>query len=204
MHLYEKFVLPTLLDAACGMASISAQREKVVPLCSGVVLEVGVGGGLNFPLYNPKQIDRLFALEPATEMIRMARARAEDLPFSVVFLKQGAEKISLSDNSIDTVLCTYTLCTIPRPDEAIKEIRRVLRPSGTFVFCEHGLSEDEQVAHWQHRINGCWRYLVGGCNLNRNIPALIRNGGFQIEHLEKGYLPSTPKFVGYNYWGVAV
>ncbi|MAE02954.1 class I SAM-dependent methyltransferase [Porticoccaceae bacterium] len=204
MSFYDKYILPHFLNCACGTKPIQYQREKVVPLATGLVLEIGIGSGLNIPYYNTAKVTRVLGLDPSEELNRMARKVAEEKGLAVEFILGGAEAIALPDNHVDTVLVTYTMCTIPQVAEANKEINRVLKPKGKLIFCEHGLAPDANIAKWQNRIDPYWGKIAGGCHLNRNIPALISAAGFKIESMEQMYLPSTPKFAGYNYWGTAV
>ena len=179
------------------------QREKVLPLCSGVVLEVGAGSGLNFSMYDPNKVSMVYALEPDPEMLKQARTQAQKVELSFSFLEAGAEQIPLEDNMIDTVLLTFTLCTIPKPDLALKEMRRVLKNSGKLIFCEHGIAPDKKVQQKQNILNLFWPYLSGGCNLNRDIPKLIEENGFKFENVETMYLPGTAHWAGFNFWGSA-
>lgn len=204
MSFYDKYILPHFLNCACGTKPIQYQREKVVPLATGLVLEIGIGSGLNIPFYNIAKVTRVLGLDPSEELNRMARKVAEEKGLAVEFILGGAEAIALPDNHVDTVLVTYTMCTIPQVAEANKEINRVLKPKGKLIFCEHGLAPDANVSKWQNRIDPYWGKIAGGCHLNRNIPALISAAGFKIESMEQMYLPGTPKFAGYNYWGTAV
>lgn len=204
MSFYDKYILPHFLNCACGTKPIQYQREKVVPLATGLVLEIGIGSGLNIPYYNTAKVTRVLGLDPSEELNRMARKVADEKGLAVEFILGGAEAIALPDNHVDTVLVTYTMCTIPQVAEANKEINRVLKPKGKLIFCEHGLAPDANIAKWQNRIDPYWGKIAGGCHLNRNIPALISAAGFTIESMEQMYLPSTPKFAGYNYWGTAV
>ena len=204
MSFYDKYILPHFLNCACGTKPIQYQREKVVPLATGLVLEIGIGSGLNIPFYNTNKVTQVLGLDPSEELNRMARKVAEEKGLAVEFILGGAEAIALPDNHVDTVLVTYTMCTIPQVAEANKEINRVLKPKGKLIFCEHGLAPDANVSKWQNRIDPYWGKIAGGCHLNRNIPALISAAGFKIESMEQMYLPSTPKFAGYNYWGTAV
>lgn len=204
MSFYDKYILPHFLNCACGTKPIQYQREKVVPLATGLVLEIGIGSGLNIPYYNTAKVTRVLGLDPSEELNRMARKVADEKGLAVEFILGGAEAIALPDNHVDTVLVTYTMCTIPQVAEANKEINRVLKPKGKLIFCEHGLAPDANIAKWQNRIDPYWGKIAGGCHLNRNIPALISAAGFKIESMEQMYLPSTPKFAGYNYWGTAV
>ena len=204
MSFYDKYILPHFLNCACGTKPIQYQREKVVPLATGLVLEIGIGSGLNIPYYNTAKVTRVLGLDPSEELNRMARKVAEEKGLAVEFILGGAEAIALPDNHVDTVLVTYTMCTIPQVAEANKEINRVLKPNGKLIFCEHGLAPDANVSKWQNRIDPYWGKIAGGCHLNRNIPALISAAGFKIESMDQMYLPGTPKFAGYNYWGTAV
>ena len=203
MSFYDKYILPSFLNCACGSKPIKCQRGKVVPMAEGVVLEVGIGSGLNIPYYDSTKVSSIIGLDPSAELNNMAKKVAADEGFEVDFILSGAESIPLPDNHVDTVLITYTLCTIPDALSANKEMRRVLKPGGKMIFCEHGLAPDAGVAKWQARIDPYWGKIAGGCHLNRNIPQLIQDAGFTIQSMEQMYLPSTPKFAGYNYWGVA-
>ena len=201
--LYEKMVLPKLCDKCCGTKPINYQRKKVVPLAKGVVLEVGIGSGLNIPFYNKNNIEQIIGLDPSEELNVLAKRVADDNGIQIDFLINGAEDIDLSDNSVDTILITYTLCTIPNLNKSMSEMKRVLKPGGKFIFCEHGIAPDINIIKWQRRINPIWGIFFGGCNINRNIPKIISESGFNISNLNQMYLPSTPKIVGYNYWGEA-
>ena len=203
MGFYNKYILPKIINAGCGTKPIRKQREKVLPLCKGIVLEIGCGSGLNFSFYEENNIDKLYALEPDKEMLRQAESVVKEVNFLITFLETGAEKIPLEDDSIDTALLTYTLCTIPDPLAALLEIRRVLKKGGKLVFCEHGMAPENNVKKMQNFINSFWPIFVGGCNLNRDIPSLIKDAGFLVDNLETMYLPKTPKWFGYNYWGSA-
>ena len=204
MSLYDKYVLPKFLNCACGSNPVSRQRQKVVPLVEGKVLEVGVGSGLNLPFYDKSKIDELWGLDPSEELSDMARKVADRENIVVNFISSGAEEIPLPDSYFDSVLITYTMCTIPEVARANKEIKRVLKRGGKLIFCEHGEAPDENIRKWQKRINPFWGKLAGGCNINRKIPSLIQNAGFEIVELEEMYLPKPPKIAGYNYWGYAV
>jgi len=204
MGLYDKYILPHFLNCACGSKPIKYQREKVVPMAEGLVLEVGIGSGLNIPYYDAAKVDKILGLDPSEELNRMALKVAEDKGIPVEFILSGAEAMPLPDNHVDTVLVTFTICTIPEVAAANKEMLRGLKPGGKMIFCEHGLAPDTNVSKWQSRIDPIWGKIAGGCHLNRDIPGLITAAGFEIEAMEQMYLPSTPKFAGYNYWGTAV
>jgi SAM-dependent methyltransferase len=203
MGFYERHIVPRLIHCACGAKPITRQREKVVPLAHGTVLEIGIGTGLNLMHYDAGKVDRVIGLDPSEESWHMARKRHPDLPFDLEFVGLPGERIPLDDDSVDTVLVTYSLCTIPDPDQALAGMRRVLKPGGQLVFCEHGEAPDAGVRKWQERINPLWRAIAGGCNLHRPIPTLLETAGFTLRQLDTMYLPSTPRVAGVNYWGVA-
>ena len=202
MGLYSKYILPKVVHFACSLKPNMRQREKVVPLARGRVLEVGIGSGLNLPYYDATKVTRLWGLDPALEMKRMAEEAARSMSFDVEFIGLPGEEIPLEDNTVDTVLITYTLCTIPEPDPALREMARVLKPGGELIFCEHGTAPDESVRRWQDRINPIWKRLGGGCHLNRAIPDLIEQGGFRIKGMETMYVPGW-RPASFNYWGTA-
>jgi len=204
MGFYDKYILPHFLNCACGSKPVKYQREKVVPMAEGLVLEVGIGSGLNIPFYDAAKVDRILGLDPSEELNRMALKVAEQKGIPVDFILGGAEDMPLPDNHVDTVLVTFTMCTIPEVTAANKEMLRVLKPGGKMIFCEHSLAPDVKVSKWQSRLDPVWGKIAGGCHLNRDIPRLIKNAGFEIKTMEQMYLPSTPKFAGYNYWGTAV
>ena len=200
---YEKYVLPKLLDTCCSTKPVNYQRKKIVPNANGTILEIGIGSGLNIPFYNFSNIDKVYGLDPSVELCEKAMIKAKELNVNIDFLINGAEEIKLKSNSIDTVLITYTLCSIPNPDDALKEIKRVMKSNANILFCEHGIAPDIKVSKWQNRINPLWGKLFGGCSINRDIPKILNNSGFKIYNLKQMYLPSTPKIVGYNSWGTA-
>ena len=203
MGFYSNRILPHCIDQGCAARPVSRQREKVVPYAEGRVLEVGMGSGLNIPFYNVDKVDLVWGLEPSEGMRRKARARVESAPFELRWLGLAAEEIPLEDNSADTVVLTYTLCTIGGWKTALEQMRRVLKPGGRLLFSEHGRAPDENVRRWQDRLDPIWSRLAGGCHLNRYIPRLLADGGFEVGQLETMYLPSTPRFAGFTYWGYA-
>lgn len=200
---YNRNLLPYLLDFACGMKPIRSQREKVVPLAQGRVLEVGIGTGLNVPFYDKSRVTRVVGLDPAMQMHRLALKRIAKAGLNVELVGLSAEKIPLEDSSFDTVLITYTLCTIPDPLAALREMHRVLAPSGRLLFCEHGRAPDEDVRRWQSRLQPHWKKLAGGCHLDRDVPALLKEAGFQCDDTRTCYLPG-PRPLTFNYWGEAI
>jgi len=204
MSLYDKYVLPKFLNCACGSKPVEYQRKKVVPNAEGIVLEVGIGSGLNLPFYDNSKVTQIWGLDPSEELSSMAKETAKNLNLDVKFISSGAEEIPLPDNYFDTALVTYTMCTIPEVIRANIEIKRVLKNTGKLIFCEHGKAPDLNIAKWQSRIDPIWGKLAGGCHLNRDIPSLLEDSGYKIIELDQMYLPSTPKVAGYNYWGFAV
>jgi ubiquinone/menaquinone biosynthesis C-methylase UbiE len=202
MGLYNKYVLPKLVHFACSLKPARKQREKVVPLAEGRVLEIGVGSGLNLPHYDATKVTKIWGLDPSPEMTRMARQAARSSPIDVEFIDLPGDEIPLEDNSVDTVLLTYTLCTIPEGEAALRQMSRVLRPGGKLIFCEHGAAPDPSVRRWQDRINPIWQRFAGGCHLNRSIPSLIEAGGFRITQMDTMYLPGW-RPASFNYWGTA-
>ena len=203
MSLYNKYILPKFLNCACGSKPINYQRQKVVPLAKGKVLDIGIGSGLNIPFYNSDKIDQVVGIDPSHELIELAKGLANDSKASIKLVIGSAESIPYPDNFFDTVLVTYTMCTIPNVAMANKEMWRVLKDDGRLIFCEHGLAPDKKISKWQNRIDPFWGKIAGGCHLNRDIQKLITDAGFSFESLDKMYIPSTPKFAGYNYWGVS-
>ena len=202
MGLYDKYILPKFLNCACGSKPINYQRQKVVPLAKGKVLDIGIGSGLNIPFYNSDKIDKVIGIDPSHELIELAKELANDSKASIELVIGSAESIPYPDNFFDTVLVTYTMCTIPNVAIANKEMWRVLKDDGRLMFCEHGLAPDKKISKWQNRIDPFWGKIAGGCHLNRDIQKLITDAGFSFESLDKMYIPSTPKFAGYNYWGI--
>ncbi len=203
MGFYNKYILPKFINCACGSKPINYQRDKLVPYAKGIVLDIGIGSGLNIPFYNKSNINHLYGLDPSPELLETAMKVAKTHELEIEFLECGAESIPLPDDSIDTIVITYTMCTIPDISLSNAEMLRVLKPNGKLLFCEHGLAPDERVAKWQKIINPVWNRIAGGCNLNRDIPKLIESSGLKISEIEEMYLPNTPKFAGYNYWGIA-
>ncbi len=178
-------------------------REQIIPLAQGTVLEVGVGPGVNFPYYDPERVSKVYALEPNPGMVQRAEKLRRRTELDVEFLGMPGERIPLPNGSVDTVVSTFTLCTIPGVADAIRGIGRVLRPRGQFLFFEHGLSPDIRVRRWQEWTEPLFQWAFEGCHVTRDIPALIKEGGFQLERMETGYLARFPKSGSYYFWGIA-
>lgn len=202
MGWYEERVLPRFINLACSTKPTRKQREKIVPLARGDVLEVGIGSGLNLPYYEQDKIRKIWGLEPSEGMRRLAEKKLVDSTLDLEFIDLPGEEIPLEDNSVDTVVVTYTLCTIPDAGKALEGMRRVLKKDGCLLFTEHGQAPDEDVRRWQRRMNPAWSFVAGGCNMNRDIPKLITDAGFRLDNDERMYIPG-PRVLSYNYWGRA-
>ena len=203
-NLYERFVVPRLINCACSQAAIAAQRAKVVPRAQGRVLEIGLGSGLNLPYYRADQVSSLTAVEPSAELRNMAQRAAARYPkLNLELADQVAEALPYPDASFDTVVCTFTLCSVQDPVAVLQEVRRVLRPGGALLFSEHGLAPEPGVAGWQRRLEPLWKRLAGGCHLTRPVVAGIVAAGFELVEQEAGYLPGAPRVLGWSEWGVA-
>ncbi len=202
MSWYEERFLPRLIDIACGSKPTRKQREKIVPLASGDVLEIGFGSGLNLPHYDRNKVRHIWGLEPSSGMRRLAAEPIDESGLDVELIDLPGEEIPLENDSVDTVLVTYTLCTIPDVQSALAGMQRVLKPDGRLLFCEHGKAPDEHVRKWQDRLNPGWRRFAGGCNMNRDIPAELESAGFRIIDDNRMYIPGA-KMLSYNFWGTA-
>lgn len=202
MKLYDRYILPRLVHLACSSRPTQRQRQKVIPLAEGTVLEFGLGSGLNIPFYDTSRVDRLIGVEPSAEFRNMARKTADGTGLTIELLDCQAERVPIEDSSVDCVVTTYTLCTIDDTDAALHEAARVLKPSGKLVFCEHGMAPDPSVLKWQRRMNGIWGKFGGRCRLDRDIPALLLRGGFEPDVVETMYLPGW-RPATYNFWGTA-
>lgn len=201
--IYENHILPHLIAISCGAAPVTKQRQKLVPRAKGRVLEIGVGAGPNFAFYDPQKVSKIIGLEPSAGMRRKAQTAINDSTIPIELIDFTSEEIPLESGSIDTVVTTYTVCTIQNYATALSQMRRVLKADGKLLFCEHGLAPDKNIARWQNRLNPIWKIIGGGCNLNRPIPSLIREAGFNIADMKTKYLADVPRIAGYNYWGAA-
>ena len=188
MNLYEQHVLPHLIDYTCGMGAVMKTRKQIVPLAEGRVLEIGIGSGLNLSFYDPAKVSVIVGVDPSAAMQKLAQQRAAQISIPVEMIALELGQIQAADASFDSIVCTFTLCTIPDAGAALQEMRRVLKPGGKLLFSEHGLAPDLPVVRWQHRLTPLWKPFSGGCHLNRDIPALIRAGGFNIGQLDSSYL----------------
>jgi len=203
MSFYRNRVYPHIVTMLGNPKPVQRIRQQLLPLAQGTVLEVGVGPGVNFPYYDAGKISKVYALEPNPGMVARASNQHRRTELNVEFLDLPGERVPLPDSSVDTVVSTFTLCTIPGVSDAIRGIARVMRPGGQFLFFEHGLSPDIRVRRWQERTEPLFQWAFEGCHVTRDIPALIKDGGFAIERMETGYLASFPKSGSYYFWGVA-
>ena len=202
MGFYEKRLLPHIVNIAMNTKAMNDERRRCLEHVTGTVLEVGFGTGLNLPHY-PRTVTKVVGVDPSDTSARLARRRIAASPFPVEIIGVSAEKISVADASFESIVSTFTLCTIPDAANALLEMRRALSAGGRLYFVEHGRAEDPNVERWQGRLNSMNQSLMGGCNLNRHISALIEQAGFEIEQLEHSYLKGAPKFAGFLYRGVA-
>ena len=203
MSIYSKYILPKAIHSVCGSETSTRQRQKLIPQAEGRVLEVGIGSGFNLAFYDPKRVTEVIGIDPSVELLQMAAETARDAPFPVQLLELSGEAMPFADDSFDTIVTTYTLCTIPDVDKALGEMRRLLKKGGRLLFSEHGTAPDKWVYRTQIYLNPVWKIFSGGCNLDRPISELIARNGFKIKKLEKKYI-SDLRFVSFNYLGIAV
>lgn len=203
MGWYDDHILPHLITFACNTKPVRMQREKIVPQATGDVLEIGFGGGANLPYYDRSNIRKVWGLEPAEGMRKLAAAPIAASAIDVELIGLPGEEIPLDAACVDTVLVTYTLCTIGDVAAALAGMRRVLKQDGRLLFCEHGCAPDPGVRRWQDKLNSGWGRVTGGCNMNRDIPYIIKSAGFSIVDDNRMYIPGL-RMLSYNFWGVAV
>lgn len=204
MAFFKDHIYPHLVALLGNPKSIQEIRQRVVPLAEGNVLEIGVGPGVNFVHYDAARVNKVYALEPNPGMLRRAAEQQRKTRLNVEFLDLPGERIPLPDASVETVVSTFSLCTIPGVVQAIAGVGRVLKPGGKFIFFEHGLAPEPSVQRWQKRTEPLFRWVFEGCHVTRDIPDLVRKGGFTIEQIDAGYVSPFPKSGSYCRWGVAV
>jgi ubiquinone/menaquinone biosynthesis C-methylase UbiE len=201
MGFYQDQIVPLLIDWSMQQRNLAAYRGRIIPAAEGRVLEIGIGSGLNLPYYS-RNVTHVIGLEPSPRLLAMARRVERTGSRSVEFIESSAEAIPLKDASVDTVVTTWTLCSIPDAPRALRDMRRVLRPGGRLLFVEHGRAPDPNVMWWQDRLTPIWKRLGGGCHLNRAIGTLIEDASFQFDRLETGYMRG-PKPMTFMYEGSA-
>jgi len=202
MGIYYDWVLPRLLNSVMATKALGEQRRMALKDVKGTVLELGFGSGHNLPFY-PDGVERVVAVDPSAASAKLARKRIAAAPFPVEYRNLTGERLDAPDQSFDAVVSTYTLCTVMDPVAALEQVRRVLKPGGSFHLLEHGLAVDPKVQAWQRRLNGFSNVAFGGCNLTRDIEQLVRGAGFGFERIDKYYLEGEPKFVSWLTRGLA-
>ncbi|MEP0190893.1 MAG: class I SAM-dependent methyltransferase [Erythrobacter sp.] len=200
---YDAHVMPRMITCACGQGQVMKRRSAVVPLARGDVFELGCGGGLNQQFYDPDTVTSYAGIDPHARLLDGAAEAAKAKGWSADLRQGVGEAIPFPDRCFDTVVCTFTLCSVDDPVKVLCEMRRILRPGGQALFLEHGRSPEANVAKWQDRIEPIWKRLAGGCHLTRPIGSAFRGGGFEVEPIGQGYLPKAPKFAMWNEWGIA-
>lgn len=200
---YNAKVMPRLIGCACSTGQVMKRRAHVVPLAKGDVFELGCGGGINQQFYNSDAITSYAGIDPHEALLDDARKAARDKGWPADLRQAHGEDVPFPDSFFDTVVCTFTLCSVEDPAKVLSEMRRILRPGGQALFLEHGRAPDAGVAKWQDRVEPVWKRLAGGCHLTRPIGSAFRGAGFEVEPLGQGYLPKAPKFAMWNEWGIA-
>ncbi len=200
---YDRVVLPKVVSLGCGTEEVAELRGEVVPLAAGAVFEIGCGGGFNQALYDSDAITSFAGIDPNGSLLEAARGRAKDKGWKADIREGKGEAIPFGNGSFDTVVCTYTLCSVDDTKQVLSELRRVLKPGGRMLFLEHGKAPDSGPAKWQRRIEPVWKRLAGNCHLTREIGNSIRAAGFEVEPIGQGYFEKAPKWAGWMEWGVA-
>jgi ubiquinone/menaquinone biosynthesis C-methylase UbiE len=200
---YDAKMMPKLITFACGQGQVMKRRSQLVPLAWGSVFELGCGGGLNQEFYDTGAVSSFAGIDPHAGLLDQARATAEAKGWATDIREGFGEDIPFGNGQFDTVVCTFTLCSVDDPKQVMSEMRRVLKPGGRLLFLEHGRAPDRSVANWQDRIEPVWKKLAGGCHLTRPIGSALRGSGFDVEPMGQGYLPKAPRFASWNEWGIA-
>jgi len=203
MGFYSKYILPGLIQWACSNGSSDTKRAMVVPSARGRVLEIGIGSGNNLLHYDESRVSHLTAIDPLEELWKKRSVDLSSLPFEVDYIRGGAEHIPAKNASFDSVVTTFTLCSVTDIHRTLKEIHRVLKPRGVLLYSEHGRSPHKGTERWQNLLNPLWKRVSGGCNLNRDIPGLLELHGFNAEDVSTEYMPGW-RLTSYSYWGSAL
>ncbi|MDA0237045.1 MAG: class I SAM-dependent methyltransferase [Proteobacteria bacterium] len=204
MNFYEKYILPPILNCACGLSSLKSHREDIVSRAKGAVLEIGIGSSLNLDFYKQDQITEITGIDPNESLLKIAQRSNPNKTPKINLIAGISEQLPFSDRQFDSAVVTFSFCTIPNPEIAIREIKRTLKPKGLLHFCEHGISDSPHLKKWQQRIEPIWKPLAGGCHLTRDIFALIASNGFQLFDHKTIYADHVPKVVGHLYSGSAI
>lgn len=200
--LYEEVILSRLIRCACGDPKIMALRAELVPLAEGRVFELGVGGGLNQQFYDPQRVSSFAGIDPGANLLDFARKAAREKGWEIDIRAGRGEDIPFADGSFDTVVSTYTLCSVDDQQQVLAELRRILRPGGRFLYLEHGRAPDAAPARWQRIIEPAWKRIMGNCHLTRPVAGAVSNAGFAIDPMGERYLAKMPKWVGWMEWGI--
>jgi len=201
---YDQTIVPKIVRMGCGDERIAQLRAGVIPLASGKVFELGVGGGMNQPFYDPARVTGFAAVDPSPALLEDARKAAREKGWEADIREGKGEAIPFGDGSFDTVVCTYTLCSVGDQAQVLKEMRRILKPGGRLLFLEHGRAPDVGVVTWQRRIEPVWKRLAGNCHLTREVAGAVRDQGFTMEQMASKYMDKMPRWAGFMEWGVAV
>ncbi|MDN3645292.1 class I SAM-dependent methyltransferase [Pontixanthobacter aestiaquae] len=201
---WDEHGVPRVIKVACGAPQIMKLRSQLVPLAQGDVFEIGCGGGINQQFYNAGAISRYAGIDPGAKLLEYTKAEAQKKGWKADIRDGVGEAIPFDDASFDTVVCTYTMCSVQDQAQVVREMRRILKPGGRLLYLEHGRAPDASVAKWQDRIEPIWKPIAGGCHLTRPITTAVRDGGFEVEQLGERYAPKTPRPVGWMEWGVGV
>lgn len=201
---YDEHVVPRFIQCACSSPAIMKLRQKVVPLASGKVFEIGCGGGINQQFYDPTRVSSFSGMDPSAKGLEFTQEAVARKGWQADVRQGFGEAIPFDDESFDCVVCTFTLCSVESQAQTVKELRRILKPGGRLLYAEHGRAPDPSVQKWQGRIEPVWKKLAGGCHLTRPIGAPIADAGFQLNVLGQQYAPKTPRFAGWMEWGEAV
>ncbi len=200
---YDAHLMPRLVTCACSQGQVLKRRSQLIPLAKGDVFELGCGGGINQQFYDASAITSYAGIDPHEGLLEGTKSAAKAKGWPADIREGVGEEIPFPDRFFDTVVCTFTLCSVEDPAKVLSEMRRILRPGGQALFLEHGRAPDANIARWQDRIEPYWKPIAGGCHLTRPIGSAFRGAGFEVEPLGQGYLPKAPKFAGWNEWGVA-
>lgn len=203
-HWYEETILPKVIKCACSQDDIADLRRKIVPLAQGKVFELGVGGGLNQPFYDRERVTGFAAIDPSPALLDDARKAAQEKGWEVDIREGKGEAIPFEDDSFDTAVCTYTMCSVDDQAQVLKEMRRILKPGGKLLFLEHGRAPEPKVVKWQRRIEPVWKRLMGNCHLTREVSSAVKAHGFAVQDEDNLYIEKMPRWAGFMEWGVGV